>query len=1074
MSGNKGGAAGGSGYAFQDELAAYFAVKCLEGQATSPSLPFDSAADRIVERIDLEAPQPVDDVNVITNDGTFFFQAKTSLSLSDKEDSKFDGVARQFSHQFAQWQGNSKRHALVLAVSRSAPGSIRTDLRGALESLRVNQSGAWSEALGKLSKNRQGGITKLLSCLKRHWQDETFLEDPRKILKHIYVYEASFTSGEGQRVEATNSLGRTVLADPKQSDLAWDVLVRHCQSLASLRGHALRAELRDILTHQGLELERSAKSQRDERLGRQTVQAWRAESVERCVARWEALKVEPKLARELAADPQVGADLSLNPDEMVTLLIGDFGVGKSLALEKLFQRATDTYLKTEDAPVPVWLHASELSGASVTEKVKQRVQDANEYLERGAAVFVDGADESSQFALSVRDLEGQARAFTNTFRGSVLIATRPSSVLEERLDRKNRQLLPKLSPEESLALISRIADKDVTDRDLLGYSDSIRRSAELPLFAVLLGSRLKEGATEQQYLTEGELLDWLVNTSLKKPLSSLTDAYTLLQRLAVQNTEHGGPVEARDVGDPKEINSLLATKLVVERSELLDFPTPILGQWFAAQSIGDTDFDLKRFISDPLLAQRWFYPMLVFMSSHPQERVARFLDILTRSAPSLASRLVKEAIPSRWEPVTTLPTPLESGRQIREAMDAWSAGIGKLAKDVMPLDSEGRLMNVGIDIANNKQVSVAWRPAKASGEPQVSHIPHSHLWDDPNWQLKSTRSVAAHPGWAWEWTHNWIKGDLKRILERGGFLPKTPAIVNEARWAYARAIGDQRHLIGMRQGNLELQMFNWWLPISLEFLRETAELMQKSPGISIISRTEDEAGNKIYGSPHKNPQAVLDFIALLEAEGITEVVPPWPLPTRTREEMRTEGGGPFRWSPDQFLTYTERVFREAADALDVAIATWFTTFTSQIDLLSPIHLIGSVEAPGHRHAQWSGGIHWFAEPGTPGARNSVDFRLKESEEGEDEWYVERSYNRFQVLGETHSQITGLGGLLDVGGSNQMFRIGRDTPVSEVMSDWLGTTLHRSGWVDMGTRLQNDYNKKNQRDIYLNALTPLKQ
>lgn len=252
--------------------------------------------------------------------------------------------------------------------------------------------------------------------------------------------------------------------------------------------------------------------------------------------------------------------------------------------------------------------------------------------------------------------------------------------------------------------------------------------------------------------------------------------------------------------------------------------------------------------------------------------------------------------------------------------------------------------------------------------------------------------------------------------------------------------------------------------------------MQKSPGISFISWTEDEAGNIIYENPHENPQAALGFIALLEAEGITEVVPPWPLPTRTLEEVRTEGGGQlsYLWSPEQFLTYTERVFREAADALDVAIATWFPTFTSQLDLLSPIHLIGSVEAPGHRHAQWSGGIHWFAEPGTPGARNSVDFRLKEAEDGEDRWYVERSYNRFQVLSEARGRITGLGGLLDVGGSNQMFLTGRDTPVSEVMSDWLGITLHRSGWIDMGTRLQNDYTKKNQRDIYLNALTPLRQ
>jgi hypothetical protein len=82
----------------------------------------------------------------------------------------------------------------------------------------------------------------------------------------------------------------------------------------------------------------------------------RAESIARCIERWQALGIPLALARELAADPAVGARPELADDgRPLVVVVGDVGSGKSLAGERLHSGPLDddttrsrknTYLET--------------------------------------------------------------------------------------------------------------------------------------------------------------------------------------------------------------------------------------------------------------------------------------------------------------------------------------------------------------------------------------------------------------------------------------------------------------------------------------------------------------------------------------------------------------------------------------------------------------------------------------------------------------------------------------------------------------------------------------------------------
>ena len=189
-----------------------------------------------------------------------------------------------------------------------------------------------------------------------------------------------------------------------------------------------------------------------------------AESRENCIARWEAAGVPYEVARELADDISVGApnaSLRSQFEKSTIWLISEFGIGKSLLIERLFQEAVVDAMQREDTPIPVFLRARDIAADSrrMIDIVDASLSFLNGVESHKVIIFVDGVDEASRnFAdnlkIDIRTIQ------SIKLETRVFITSRPIYSLEDN-NSEQSIAVPILDSDEQAALISRVAGEDV-------------------------------------------------------------------------------------------------------------------------------------------------------------------------------------------------------------------------------------------------------------------------------------------------------------------------------------------------------------------------------------------------------------------------------------------------------------------------------------------------------------------------------------------------------------------------------------------------------------------------------------
>ncbi|RWC42228.1 MAG: hypothetical protein EOS55_24740 [Mesorhizobium sp.] len=137
-----GGRATAGGVVFQSVVGACAASAML---ANRPASRIAIGLPGFPRKVRFETPSAVDDLTIETDSGRLYVQAKRTIALSPAEDSELASVAVQFVRQFQQGaEGISFRRALntaedrlVLAVSDQAAGTIKDNLREALDRRRT-------------------------------------------------------------------------------------------------------------------------------------------------------------------------------------------------------------------------------------------------------------------------------------------------------------------------------------------------------------------------------------------------------------------------------------------------------------------------------------------------------------------------------------------------------------------------------------------------------------------------------------------------------------------------------------------------------------------------------------------------------------------------------------------------------------------------------------------------------------------------------------------------------------------------------------------------------------------------
>ncbi len=422
------------------------------------------------------------------------------------------------------------------------------------------------------------------------------------------------------------------------------------------------------------------------------------QSLARCAERWEAAGLAPEQARALAEDQTVGApgpglraEFGGRP---LSVLSAEVGAGKSLLVDRLLQRAIVRLREEPGAPLPAYVEAWELEGR-LRDAVLEKTSSLGDARVRGAAVFVDGAEEGGR--AHAERLVREARILAGTWPNTtVVVAGRP---LPELAEDRERIEVPELTEEEARALIGAITGEEPKVATTHRWPESIKEAIRRPLFAVLVASDMCERESWNPRST-GEMLTGLVARALRRSGDAVDTAQ--LRELAAAVMDRGGmPVPEAEAGTREGVGRMLGTGLVVRRGAAVAFPLRILAEWFAAEALERGLVDARALASDLARVEGWRYPLAMAVSSFGYARVCEVLRPVVEAAPAFASQVLETGIERgfvsfRLGREGPPMSPEEFGERLREAMESWVRGIGPLAPLIAPVRQDGSLSTLGV------------------------------------------------------------------------------------------------------------------------------------------------------------------------------------------------------------------------------------------------------------------------------------------------------------------------------------------------------------------------------------------
>jgi hypothetical protein len=743
------------------------------------------------------------------------------------------------------------------------------------------------------------------------------------------------------------------------------------------------------------------------------------ESMARCAARWQAAGVPREQASALAADQSVGApspELCPSDEKPVLLLIGDFGAGKSLVGERLFQDAITKAQENVEFPVPVRLDARSCVG-QLRESIEESARGMGNPHTQGATVIVDGADEAGVGPAA--ELLAEARVLAGTWpRTTVVVISRPLPVLGEV---EESVQMPLLSETEAYEVVGHFAGRTISQGTALGWPESVRKSICRPLFAVLLGTYLQEQDASIPKST-GELLTRLVERSLGQTELGQASANQLLQHLAILSTDRGGgPVHTGEVISSRdERHLLLNSRLVIEQSGALSFPLPILTQWFAAQSLAAGKLTPSELASDIRRLEHWRYPLIIFVGAFGHDQVTEFLTVLASEHPAFTAEVVKESLVS-WGLEESLPLPPlpECGHRIRTAMQAWVKGIGPLAQLIAPVCGDGSIFPIGLRM-HETHLSAAWyrgdgEIAEVTELPSKAHYPsEKQFWLD--WPTLRSSQPGRQSAWAWRWTLDELVDNLSRLLQDRALPVSKGPLAREAFWqAMLKFTGRG----SMYRGGIQLD--------------EIEEILaQLPPDFAVI--TIDKWTFPV--------DYIWAEVNRLREAGEEELHAPWPGP-----DVEIHRGHRI-WEPytrEQVLARAKAVYAGALEGYQQLVDQWFPMLAPRLEKAAtlPALLVGEVIVPPDQSKhEGMPHIRWYLEPLPYDSRSEVEIRFGESFAG---FEADRELLR-SLTGRVRSLRPETAGWISAAIRGEAVGMG-PTPVTELVYNWIWDDLEKVSWVD---------------------------
>ena len=723
-------------------------------------------------------------------------------------------------------------------------------------------------------------------------------------------------------------------------------------------------------------------------------------SVATCKQMWTTLGVPEVIATELTSDRSLG-DVLQAPHTGVTLVTGDIGTGKTLAVSRVFQRTASRALDDASQPFPLFVSAMDLQ-EPVSDYIRRMTRGFCQPSLQPTLVIIDGLDEIGVTRANALLAQFQAYAEANGKMTGILTSRTLPGLGEVRRSVE----MTTLDDDAAMNLISTIAGRQVTLPEAHSWSQSVQDAARYPLFAVMIGSALRSPADDFRVLQKSQLVELLAEQALPASGPDAATLDQLLQRLAVKALNTGRRVPMSVVSVRRTDQALLADSRLVNRHDrTFDFTLAIFREWYAPRAIIEGAVGLDDLSSLP---DRWIVPLSIAINSEDSKVENKLLCKLASSDPGLAGLVLTETHDERrrddgaWVSPTSGP---EATRLVQRAMDAWRQGLGRLFQLTGPVTSGGGVRDAAVQIDRGRGVATTrW------GDGRLSR--------SSNWStLTSTEEFPFRNAWPWSMTKELLVQSLSDALSRKWFALESDDAMRELGWVLALAVKGQGSLnptpIGLREILDRVSFLNRYVD------DPTARWM--SVGIEA-----KEFSNREVSLVEQHSRALLDG-------GARVIADPWP----TADLFPGSGGWVWNlYSEERLLSRTVSVYSAALRIYTRMVDTWFGAFRGRLQLrrLMPVRLEGRLVFSNR-----GPGLHIHTKSLPPTEQSSVEFDTG-PEEKLDVWsYWEEEYSRLrQVRPDSSTELAPIV-------NSCALDVFQGRPATAIAHRWLAGELSEMGW-----------------------------
>lgn len=561
--------------------------------------------------------------------------------------------------------------------------------------------------------------------------------------------------------------------------------------------------------------------------------------------------------------------LALPSSRQVTVLVGPYGAGKSEMAEAWIRERISYFLSDAEAGLPVWIHATELSGSSLDTLVTARLKDAHQ-TDGAAAVVIDGLDETNG-QTAWRAYQQATALVVGRPPSRVLLTSRPG-VLSAGDD---ETLCEGLDVEQARKLMEAVAG---TQPATWSWDPALIDSLRRPFFAIAAGVLLSGGKTPAG---QAELINALVERALEAHSSSAVAVqepavFDLLVRVAVTATRTANQDDGLSFPERQTVRT--SNLLWQSLDGHLEFSLPIFQQWFAAQALlKDTSLVDEATVSGELF-DKWRWALAVMGLIAPRPVLDDLLERSLRANAGAGAWLLSQlAHGHSWFRASDAAFEIETNapERLLRAARVWIDSIGALAPRIFPIISPSQPIALGVDVTE-RTLRLAWKTTPGTTDTVESLPPwvHPFAQNTGEWAAQRAGAYPAGPEWPWVVMRDMVAGATLGILNSAEDLGPDDGV-----WRMESRYRAARLLTNSRSGRFP--------PISREAVVQAASGLKGAIDDQNLSRTRIVIrGRTILG------QVIEDLLASSHASADNWLERPVPVP-----DLPTSSGGSWIWNP---------------------------------------------------------------------------------------------------------------------------------------------------------------------------------